>query len=266
MTRTDSVDVKRWRAKYALIERAAETDRDAQALFAELDAERAARNGELREILADLVASGDLWRSRSRWATGHARTGPTSASARSAARGWRRIVAARRGGPRRGRRAADADALQTPASPQDAADKLQSVDAFLARWRAREASAPRAPPRRHTSSRSSGRPTTVAMAPHVGERPPHAPAARLARARSVTTRSATSPSPACAMPCVPTTPGTPLASSGGSRRPRPSSASHPRCSTCAWRRLSWRPSSVRPPATPGQARGAGGRPRPPAAR
>ena len=60
MSRTDSVDVKRWRAKYALIERAAEADKDAQALFAELDAERAARNGELREILADLVASSDL--------------------------------------------------------------------------------------------------------------------------------------------------------------------------------------------------------------
>ena len=60
MTRSDSVDVKRWRAKYALIERAAESDKDAQALFAELDSERAARNGELREIHADLVASGDL--------------------------------------------------------------------------------------------------------------------------------------------------------------------------------------------------------------
>jgi 5-methylcytosine-specific restriction protein B len=60
MTRSDSVDVKRWRAKYALIERAAESDKDAQALFAELDSERAARNGELREILADLLASSDL--------------------------------------------------------------------------------------------------------------------------------------------------------------------------------------------------------------
>ena len=60
MTRSDSVDVKRWRAKYALIERAAESDKNAQALFAELDSERAARNGELREILADLVASSDL--------------------------------------------------------------------------------------------------------------------------------------------------------------------------------------------------------------
>src|SRR3954464_8200327 len=60
MSRTDTVDVKRWRAKYALIERAAEADKDAQALFAELDSERGARNGELREILADLVASSDL--------------------------------------------------------------------------------------------------------------------------------------------------------------------------------------------------------------
>ena len=40
MTRTDSVGVKRWRAKYALIERAAEADKHAQALFTELDTER----------------------------------------------------------------------------------------------------------------------------------------------------------------------------------------------------------------------------------
>ena len=42
MSRTDTVDVKRWRAKYALIERAAEADKDAQALFAELDSDRGA--------------------------------------------------------------------------------------------------------------------------------------------------------------------------------------------------------------------------------
>ena len=60
MTRTDTVDVKRWRAKYTLIERAAEADKDAQALFAELDTERSSRNNELREILADLTASNDL--------------------------------------------------------------------------------------------------------------------------------------------------------------------------------------------------------------
>src|SRR6478735_8069039 len=89
MSRTDTVDVKRWRAKYALIERAAEADKDAQALFAELDSERSARNDELREILALLKLT-----------------------------------------------------LQTPASPQDAGDKLQAMEAFLARGGSRGQRAP----------------------------------------------------------------------------------------------------------------------------
>src|SRR5215218_8380026 len=142
MSRTDTVDVKRWRAKYALIERAAEADLDAQALFTELDSERAARNGELREILDDLVAAGDL------------------VAFKEAMNHW-----ARKDGPYVGfgpiggpwiasmtRRAEDeeqaevvallARVLQTPASPQDAADKLHAVGAFLARGGTRGQRAP----------------------------------------------------------------------------------------------------------------------------
>ncbi|WP_404393028.1 McrB family protein [Humibacillus xanthopallidus] len=141
MTRSDSVDVKRWRAKYALIERAAESDKDAQALFAELDSGRAARNGELREILADLVASGDLLafkEAMNHWARKdgpYVGFGPIGSP-------WLAAVV---------RRAEDDHTevvdllkvtLQTPASPQDAADKLQSVDAFFARGGSRGQRAP----------------------------------------------------------------------------------------------------------------------------
>ena len=126
MTRTDSVDVKRWRAKYALIERAAEADQDAKALFAEMDAERTARNGELREILADLVASKDLVafkESLGHWAR---KDGPyvgfppvggpwVAALVRRAEEDHAEVVELL------------AAALQTPATPQAAADKLQST-------------------------------------------------------------------------------------------------------------------------------------------
>ncbi|GAA2154323.1 5-methylcytosine-specific restriction protein B [Humibacillus xanthopallidus] len=141
MTRSDSVDVKRWRAKYALIERAAESDKDAQALFAELDFERAARNGELREILADLVASSDLLafkEAMNHWAR---KDGPyvgfgpigipwLAALVRRADEEYAEVVDLLK------------VTLQTPASPQDAADKLQSVDAFLARGGSRGQRAP----------------------------------------------------------------------------------------------------------------------------
>ena len=141
MTRSDSVDVKRWRAKYALIERAAESDKDAQALFAELDSERAARNGELREILADLVASSDLLafkEAMNHWAR---KDGPYVGFGPIGSPWLAALV----------RRAEDDHAevvdllkvtLQTPASPQDAADKLQSVDAFFARGGSRGQRAP----------------------------------------------------------------------------------------------------------------------------
>ena len=132
MTRTDSVDVKRWRAKYALIERSAEADQDAKALFAEMDAERTARNGELREILADLVASKDLVafkESLGHWAR---KDGPyvgfgpvggpwVAALVRRAEEDHAEVVELL------------VAALQTPATPQAAADSLHSVDAFLAR-------------------------------------------------------------------------------------------------------------------------------------
>ncbi len=141
MTRSDSVDVKRWRAKYALIERAAESDKDAQALFAELDSERAARNGELREILADLVASSDLLafkEAMNHWAR---KDGPYVGFGPIGSPWLAALV----------RRAEDDRTevvdllkvtLQTPASPQDAADKLQSVDAFFARGGSRGQRAP----------------------------------------------------------------------------------------------------------------------------
>src|SRR5690242_4288420 len=141
MTRSDSVDVKRWRAKYALIERAAESDKDAQALFAELDSERAARNGELREILADLLASSDLLafkEAMNHWAR---KDGPyvgfgpigshwLAAFVRRSEEEYAEVVELLK------------VTLQTPASPQDAADKLQSIDAFLARGGSRGQRAP----------------------------------------------------------------------------------------------------------------------------
>jgi 5-methylcytosine-specific restriction protein B len=131
MTRTDGVDARRWRAKYALIEQAAEADRDAQALFAEIDAERGARNGDLREILADLTASGDLVAFKEAMNLWSRKDGPYVGFAPIGTPWIASMV----------RRAEDdADlapllthALQTPASPADAADKLHSVEAFLAR-------------------------------------------------------------------------------------------------------------------------------------
>ncbi|WP_256795376.1 McrB family protein [Terrabacter sp. Ter38] len=141
MSRTDTVDVKRWRAKYGLIERAAEADKDAQALFAELDSERAARNGELREILADLVASSDLVAFKEAMNQWTRKDGPYV--------GFGPI-----GGPWLAslmRRSEEEYAevvgllkltLQTPASPQDAGDKLQAMEAFLARGGSRGQRAP----------------------------------------------------------------------------------------------------------------------------
>ncbi|MDC5697536.1 AAA family ATPase [Intrasporangium calvum] len=132
MTRTDSVDVKRWRAKYTLIERAAEADQDAKALFAEMDAERTARNGELREILADLVASGDLMafkESLGHWARKdgpYVGFGPVGGP-------WVAALVRRSEDERAEVVELLTGALQTPASPSDAADKLHAVDAFLAR-------------------------------------------------------------------------------------------------------------------------------------
>ena len=132
MTRTDSVDVKRWQAKYELIERAARADQDAQNLFAEMDAERPERNRELREILADLVASGDLIafkEAMNRWAR---KDGPyvgfgpigvpwVATMVRRAEEDPAEVVALL------------TRVLQTPSSPADASEKLHAMDSFFSR-------------------------------------------------------------------------------------------------------------------------------------
>lgn len=141
MTRTDAVDVKRWRAKYALIERAVEADQDAQALFAEMDAERAERNGELREILADLLASGDLVALKE--ALGHwARKDGPYVGFGPVGGPW--VAALVRRGEEEHAEVVELlqTSLQTPTSPGEAADRLQAVDAFLSRSGSRGQRAP----------------------------------------------------------------------------------------------------------------------------
>ena len=132
MTRTDSVDVKRWQAKYELIERAAQADQDAQNLFAEMDAERPERNRELREILADLSASGDLIafkEAMNRWARkdgpyvgfGPIGTPWIATMVRRAEEDPAEVVALL------------TRVLQTPTSPADASEKLHAMDSFFSR-------------------------------------------------------------------------------------------------------------------------------------
>jgi 5-methylcytosine-specific restriction protein B len=132
MTRTDSVDVKRWQAKYELIERAAQADQDAQSLFAEMDAERPERNRELREILADLTASGDLMafkEAMNRWARKdgpYVGFGPIGTP-------WIATIARRAEEDPAEVVALISRVLQTPSTPHEAAEKLHAMDAFFSR-------------------------------------------------------------------------------------------------------------------------------------
>ena len=224
--------------------------RTPKALFAELDSERTARNGELREILADLVACSDLVAFKES-------IGPLGPQGRALrrlrphrrplARGAR---AARRGGLRRGRRAARGRAPD-PGDSRRRGRQLHSVDAFLARSGGSRGQ--RAPSPAQTAYVLS----LFWSTDDAGEWPLMWENAPTCSSGSAGSSAAFQPRRAlrrlrrtCARPCVPTTRATPPASSGASRRPRPSSASLPRPSTCASRQRSSPRSSVPRPGTP----------------